>query len=105
MDMLNYEDDLQQDPEIATAVADIPPRSQNVKMYKADPPLGFEPELGHSGYDHNLVQASEDTGPGSTSPITAQEDRMLDTEPLMRAPGTGRPGLDENPGRPITKKE
>ena len=74
-------------------------------MPEADPPLGFEPEFGHTGYDHNLVRASEDTGPGSTSLVTAREDKLLDKEPQMRTPGTGRPGLDENPGRPITKKK
>ena len=68
-------------------------------------PLGFEPKVGHMGYDPNLVWASEDTGLGSVSPVTAREDRMLDKEPQTKAPGMGRPGPDENPSRPITKKE
>ena len=69
-------------------------------------PQGFEPEVSHSGYDVNLVQHSSDTVPGSTSPVTAQENQLLDEDAgLTRAPGTGRLGTEENPGRPITKKK
>ena len=104
MDVLDYEDDMQ-DPEITETIANIPPRPEDVEMWEADPPLGFEPEFSHTGYDHNLVRASEDMGPGSTSPVTAREDRMLEEGPQLRAPRTGRLGPDENSGCLITKKE
>ena len=67
---------------------------------------GFEPEFSCSGYDVNLVQPSDDTVPGATSLVTAQEDGLLDEEtPQAKVPGMGRPGSDENPGCPITKKK
>ena len=71
-----------------------------------DATLGFEPKVSRSGYDVNLVRHSGNTVPGSTSPVTAQENQLLDEDAgLTRAPGTGRPGTEENPGRPITKKK
>ena len=101
--VLDYEDD--QDPEIAEAIANIPPCQEDVKMMDLNAALCFEPEVGCTGYDPNLVRASDDTGPGSVSPVTAKENKMLDEEPQTRALGMGRPGLDENPGHSITKKE
>ena len=100
-DMLYYEDD----QEIATAIANIPQQSEDVEMLEADAPPGFEPEISHTGYDHNLVWASENTGLGSNSLVTTREDQMLDEDPQMRAPGTGRLGLDGNVSHPITKKK
>ena len=92
--ILNYQDDTQEDPEIVQAIVNIPP------------PLGFQPEFGHTGYDVNLVRPSDDTAPGSTSLVMAQENQMLDEDPAqMKAPGMGRPGSDENPGHPIAKKK
>ena len=60
-------------------------------------PPGFEPEVSRSGYDVNLVRTNP-TEPGSASPVTAGEDKMLDGA-NSRTPGAGRPGTDENPGR------
>ena len=98
--MLNYEED----PEITTAIANIPPQSEDVRMLEADPPPGFELEFSCIGFDHNLVRASENTGLGSNFLVTAREDWMLDEDPQTKAPGTGRLGLNENPGCSITKK-
>ena len=71
-----------------------------------DATSGFEPEVSRSGYDVNLVRHSGNTVPGLTSPVTAQENQLLDEDAgLTRAPGTGRPGIEENPGRPTTKKK
>ena len=71
-----------------------------------DATSGFEPEVSRSGYDVNLVRHSSNTALGSTSPVTAQENQLLDEDAgLTRAPRTGRPGTEENPGRPITKKK
>ena len=68
--------------------------------------MGFEPEVSHSGYDVNLIRHSGNTMLGLTSPVTAQENQLLDEDAgLTRAPGTGRPGTEENPSRPITKKK
>ena len=71
-----------------------------------DAPSGFEPKVSHSGYDVSLIWHSGDTTPSSTSPVTAQENQLLDEDAgLTRAPGTGRSGTEENPSQPITKKK
>ena len=71
-----------------------------------DLPPSSEPEVSHSGYNVNLVWASDDTGPGTICLVTAREDSMLDEEaPQSRAPGMGQLGSEENLGCPITKKE
>ena len=82
------------DPEIAQAVAHIPKADicDDVEMQDVWPPPGFEPEVVKAGYDVNLVR-SDQPEPGSSSPVTAGEDRMLDVEESQpRAPGNGRPG-------------
>ena len=99
-------DDQYEDPEIEQAVPHIPPYMDPADIEMEDATSGFEPEVSHSGYDVNLIQHSGDTAPGSTSPVTAQENQLLDEDAgLTRAPGTGRPGTKENPSRPITKKK
>ena len=98
-------DDQFEDPEIEQAVAHIPPHIDLADVEMEDVTLGFEPKVSRLGYDVNLVRHSSDTVPGSTSPVTAQENQLLDEDVgLTQAPGTGRPGT-ENPGRPITKKK
>ena len=82
------------DPEIAQAVAHIPQADAcaDVEMQEVRPPPGFEPEVVKAGYDVNLVRPDQ-TEPGSSSPVTAGEDQMLDVEGSQpRAPGNGRPG-------------
>ena len=56
-DFLNYEDDEQEDLEIAQAVAHILKSMDDadVEMEEENPAPGFEPEVGCSGYDVNLV--------------------------------------------------
>ena len=106
--VLDYQDDVQEDPEIAQAIANIPPCSEamDMEMQDVNAPPGFEPEFGHSGYDVNLERHSDNTTPGSISPVMAQENQMLDEgSTQMKAPGTGRPGTEENPGHPITNKK
>ena len=95
---LDYEDveetNLGPDPEIAQAVAHIPQADAcaDVEMQDVRPPPGFEPEVVKAGYDVNLVR-SDQAEPGSSSPVTAGEDRMLDVqESQPRAPANGRPG-------------
>ena len=95
---LDYEDveeiNPQPDPEIAQAVAHIPKADVcgDVEMQDVRPPPGFEPEVVKAGYDVNLVH-SDQPEPGSSSPVTAREDRMLDVEENQpRAPGNGWPG-------------
>ena len=98
--VLNYQYDMQEDPEIAQAIVHIPPCSDamDVEMEDINTPLGFEPEVGRSGYDVNLVRHSDNTAPGSISPVMARENQMLDEESTqMKAPGMGRPGTEENP--------
>ena len=82
------------DPEIAQAVAHIPKAdvSGDMEMQDVRPPPGFKPEVIKAGYNVNLVH-SDQPKPGSSSPVTAGEDRMLDVEESQpRAPGNGRPG-------------
>ena len=95
---LDYEDveeiNPEPDPEIAQAVAHIPKADVcgDMEMQDVRPPPGFEPEVVKAGYDINLVR-SDQPEPGSSSPVTAREDRMLDVEESQpRAPGNGRPG-------------
>ena len=94
---LDYEDveetNPEPDPEIAQAVAHIPKVDVcDVEMQDVRPPPGFEPEVVKAGYDVNLV-CLDQPEPGSSSPVTAGEDRMLDVdESQPRAPGNGRPG-------------
>ena len=89
----------QPDPEIIQAVAHIPQADAyaDVEMQESHPPLGFEPEVTRSGYDVNLVRTNP-TEPGSTSPVTAPEDKMLD-EAVSRTPGAGQLGTGEDSGR------
>ena len=102
--MLDYEDMEENDPgvpdpEIAQAVAHIPQADAfaDVQMQESQPPPGFEPEVSRSGYDVNLVR-SDLAEPGSTSPVTAMENQMLDGA-TSRTPGVGQPGSKEDPGR------
>ena len=107
-DFLDYEDDVQEDPEIAQAVTHIPKPTDDVdiEMEEENPTSGFEPEFGRSSYDVNLVRPLDDTAPGAVSPMMVCEDGILDEEtPQSKAPGMSRPGSDENPGCPITKKK
>ena len=85
------------DPEIAQAVAHIPPAKNwaNVEMAESNSPPTFEPEVAKSGYDVNLVRA-DTANLGSSSPIMAKEDRMLD-EMTSKTPGAGGPGSVGNP--------
>ena len=95
---LDYEDveeiNPQPDPEIAQAVANIPlaDAQADLEMQDIRPPPGFEPEVAKAGYDVNLVR-SDQPEQGSSSPVTAREDRMLDVEEGQpKAPGNGWPG-------------
>ena len=103
-EVLDYEDVEENnlgvpDPEIAQAVAHIPQADAfaDVEMQESQPPQGFEPEVNRFGYDVNLV-CSNPTEPGSTSPVMAMENKMLDRA-TSRTPGASRPGIKEDPGR------
>ena len=82
-ELLDYEED----PEVMTAIANLP-RVDNVEMRDINAPLGFDPEVGCSRYDHNLVWASDGRAPGSNSPVTDREDKMLDEDTQSRALGS-----------------
>ena len=103
-EMLDYEDVEENDPgvpdsEITQAVAHIPQADAfaDVEMQESQPPPGFEPEVSRSGYDVKLV-CSNLTELGSTSPVMAMENQMLDGA-SFRTPDAGRPGTKEDPGR------
>ena len=86
------------DPEIVQAVAHIPRADAwaDVEMQESHPPPGFKPKVSRSRHDVNLV-CTNPTELGSASPVTAQEDKMLDGA-NSRTPGAGQPGTNENPG-------
>ena len=83
-DVLDYDED----PEVIAAIANIP-RMDDVEMQDVNPPPGFDPEVGRTRYNHNLVWASDEGAPGSNSPVTEREDRMLDEDTQSKALGTG----------------
>ena len=87
------------DPEITQVVAHIPQADAfaDVEMQESRPPPGFEPKVSRVGYDVNLVR-SNPTEPGSTSLVTAKENKMLDRA-TSRTPGAGRLGTNEDPSR------
>ena len=89
------------DPQITQAVAHIPQPDTfaDVEMQELRPPPGFEREVGKVGYDVNLVRLAS-TEPGSTSPVTARENQMLDGADgaTSRTPGAGRLGTNEDSG-------
>ena len=92
---------LSPDPEIAQAVAHIPQADgcADVEMQDVRLPPGFEPKVAKAGYDVNLVR-SDQAEPGSSSPVTAREDRTLDVEESQpRAPENGR--LGHNPDQAV----
>ena len=102
---LDYEDveeiNPQLDPEIAQAIANIPQADVYADMEMQDirPPPGFELEVAKAGYDVNLV-CSDQPELGSSSPVMAGEDRMLDVEESQpKAPGNGQPG--HNPDQAV----
>ena len=102
-EVLDYEDVEENnpgvpDPEITQAVAHIPQADAfaDVEMQESHPPPGFEPKVSRSGYDVNLVH-SNPTELGSTSPVMARENEMLDGA-TSRTPGAGRLGINEDPG-------
>ena len=96
---LDYEDveeaDLGPDPEIVEVVTNIPSAMNwaDVEVQESRLPPGFEPEVVKDGYDVNLVRPNP-AEPTATSPVTAAENRILDT----KTPGAGRPDT-ENPDR------
>ena len=103
-EVLDYEDVEENDPgvpdlEIAQAVAHIPQADAfaDVEMQQSHPPPGFEPKVSRSKYDVNPVH-SNTTEPGSTSPVMARENEMLDGA-TSKTPGAGWPGSNEDPGR------
>ena len=82
-DVLDYEEDL----EVMAAIANIP-RVDDIEMKDINAPPGFDPEVGCSGYDLNLVWASDKRVLGSNSPVMEREDKMLDEDTQSRAPGS-----------------
>ena len=102
-EVLDYEDVEENDPgvpdpEISQVVAHIPQADAftDVEMQESQPPPGFEPEVSRSGYDVNLV-CSDPSEPGSTSPVTAMENQMLDGA-SSRTTSAGRLGTNKDPG-------
>ena len=105
---LDYDDNMPKgDREAAITMSNIP-QLEDIEMQEADPALvaaTFRPEFTQPGYDPNFIQSTDNTGPGSTSPITQQDDNLLESPPQTKAPGADRPGPPENTRHPIPKKK
>ena len=70
------------------AIANLP-KVDDVEMRDINAPPGFDPEVGCSRYDLNLVRLHDEGAPGSNSPVTEWEDQMLDENTQSRALGSG----------------
>ena len=94
--------DQEQDPEVAAAVASIlVPKDVEMKDAEVAPGMAFNPELMRHGFDQHFAWGTAAAEPGSTSPVTSRDDALLN-DPVGRAAGEGRPGSSENSGRKIT---
>ena len=51
--------DYEEDPEVIAAIANLP-KVDNIEMRDINAPLGFDPKVGHSGYDLNLVRPHDE---------------------------------------------
>ena len=96
--------DYEEDPEVMAAIANIL-RVDNVEMQDINAPPGFDPEVGRSGYDHNLVRASDEGALGSNSLVMEWRTRCW-----MRIPSLELWGPDDQvpmgtPVRPITNRK
>ena len=79
--LLNYEED----PEVIAAIANLP-KVDDVEMRDINAPPVFDPEVGCSGYDLNLVRPHDE---GALNlPVMEWEDKMLDEDTRSRAPGS-----------------
>ena len=101
--LLDYDDTIDQDPEILTAVANIPPRDVEMRDEETAPGTDFNPELIQHGFDQHFGRGT--TTPGSASPVTPRDDELLDDpakKKTKKAPGEGRPGSCSNSGQEST---
>ena len=73
--VLNYE----YVQEVMEAISNIP-KLDDVEMREVNAPLASDPEVGHSGYNLTLVRALGEEALRSNSPVTKQENRMLDDD-------------------------
>ena len=96
--------DYEEDPEVIAAVANLP-KVNDIEMRDINAPPGFDPEVGCSGYNPNLVWPHDEEATGSNSPVTEREDQMLEGDNQSRALGSGRPGSNRNAGQPITNRK
>ena len=89
----DYDDAIDQDPEVASAVASILPPDAEMRDETA-PGTEFNPELIQHGFDPHF-------GRGTGSPVTPRDDELLDSpgKKTKKAPGDGRPGSSPNSGQ------
>ena len=78
--------DYEEDPEVIAAVANLP-KVDDIEMRDIKAPPGFDPEVGRSGYNPNLVRPCDEEALGSNSPVMEQENQMLDGDNQSRAMG------------------
>ena len=100
-DLLNYDDTVNQDPEIVTAVANIPTDDVEMQNQGTAPGTDFNPELIQHGFDQHFSQGTATPNPESASPVTSRDDELLN-DPTKKAPGEGRPGSCSNSGQEPT---
>ena len=100
--LLDYDDAIDQDPEVVSAVASILPQDVEMRDEETAPGTDFNPELIQHGFDPHFGRGT--ATPGSASPVTPRDDELLDSpaRKTKKAPGEGRPGSCANSGQEST---
>ena len=102
--LLDYDDTVNQDPEIITAVANIPTDDVEMRDEETAPGTDFNPKLIQHGFDQHFGHGTATPNPGLASPVTPRDDELLN-DPTKKAPGEGRPGSCSNSGQEPTGQE
>ena len=84
--LLDYDDSIDQDPEILTAVANIPTEDVEMRDVDTAPGTDFNPELVQHGFDQHFSRGTAMPKPGSASPVTPRDNELLN-DPARKAPG------------------
>ena len=102
----DYDEVIDQDPEVAQAVANIPPPDVEMRDETA-PGAHFNPELLQHGFDQHFGRGTATPVPGSESPVTPRDDELLNSPDgkTEKAPGNGRPGSSPNSDQTPTEQK
>ena len=102
--LLDYDDVIEEDSEVAQAVANIPPPDVEMRDETA-PGTEFNPELIQHGFDQHFGRGTATPVQGSESPVTPRDDELLNSPDgkTKKAPGDGRPGSSPKSGQESTE--